>query len=53
MIADSLQFKIDRHESLLSQDILLLRAWAKKYGVKLPKDDSEALAAAKTMPIWD
>lgn len=52
MIADLERFKKDRLEAISTDNILLLRAWAAKYGVKLPADDSEALRGAKSMPVW-
>ena len=52
-IADLELFKKERLEAILTDDILLLRAWAAKYGVKLPKDDLEAMRGAKSMPVWD
>lgn len=53
MIIDLTQFKLDRLEVIKSRDILLLRSWAAKYGVKLPADDLEAMAGIESMPIWD
>lgn len=52
-IADQELFKKERLEAISTDSISLLRAWAAKYGVKLPDDDAEALRGAKSMPVWE
>jgi len=53
MIKDLSEFKIARRIAAESGDILQVKEWAKRFGVKLSGSDAEIMERIKKIPEWD
>jgi len=52
MINGQEEFKQERAKALASGNVAQIRAWAKRYSVRLPVDDEEVLRLAALAPDW-
>ena len=52
MIVDLDDFKKERFIAMTSGDVVKIREFAVKYGIKIPRSDQEVLDLALKAPTW-